>query len=69
MAPVSRYNNDGGIPCDDFIEYHRQCAAGEFDLVAIGRALLADPQWIMKAREGRHMKMESLKSEDLLKML
>lgn len=27
--------------------------AGEFDLVAVGRALLADPEWVKKAREGR----------------
>lgn len=26
--------------------------AGEFDLVGVGRALLADPQWVAKAREG-----------------
>ena len=25
----------------------------EFDLVAVGRALLADPQWPLKVREGR----------------
>lgn len=28
-------------------------AAGEFDIVAIGRALLADPMWVRKVREGR----------------
>jgi 2,4-dienoyl-CoA reductase-like NADH-dependent reductase (Old Yellow Enzyme family) len=26
---------------------------GEFDVVAIGRALLADPEWVSKVREGR----------------
>lgn len=26
---------------------------GEFDLVALGRALLADPEWVRKLREGR----------------
>lgn len=26
---------------------------GEFDLIAVGRALLADPQWAAKVREGR----------------
>jgi 2,4-dienoyl-CoA reductase-like NADH-dependent reductase (Old Yellow Enzyme family) len=25
---------------------------GEFDLVAVGRALLADPEWAVKLREG-----------------
>jgi 2,4-dienoyl-CoA reductase-like NADH-dependent reductase (Old Yellow Enzyme family) len=27
--------------------------AGEFDLIAVGRALLADPDWTDKVREGR----------------
>ncbi len=27
---------------------------GEFDLVAVGRALLNDPQWLAKIRDGRH---------------
>ncbi len=27
--------------------------AGEFDLVAVGRALLADPEWAAKVRDGR----------------
>jgi 2,4-dienoyl-CoA reductase-like NADH-dependent reductase (Old Yellow Enzyme family) len=26
---------------------------GEFDLVAVGRALLQDPAWLEKARQGR----------------
>ncbi len=27
--------------------------AGEFDLVAVGRSLIGDPDWVIKAREGR----------------
>jgi 2,4-dienoyl-CoA reductase-like NADH-dependent reductase (Old Yellow Enzyme family) len=34
-------------------EAARRLEAGEFDLVAIGRALVADPQWTRKVREGR----------------
>ncbi|MBF6332149.1 NADH:flavin oxidoreductase [Nocardia transvalensis] len=30
-----------------------QFERGEFDVVAVGRALLADPQWVDKIREGR----------------
>jgi 2,4-dienoyl-CoA reductase-like NADH-dependent reductase (Old Yellow Enzyme family) len=26
---------------------------GEFDLVALGRVLLADPDWLMKIEQGR----------------
>ncbi|WP_072688041.1 NADH:flavin oxidoreductase [Rhodococcus marinonascens] len=31
----------------------RQYENGEFDLVAVGRALLSDPEWVLKLREGR----------------
>jgi 2,4-dienoyl-CoA reductase-like NADH-dependent reductase (Old Yellow Enzyme family) len=34
-------------------ELVRRMAADEFDLVAVGRALLQDPQWLEKIREGR----------------
>jgi 2,4-dienoyl-CoA reductase-like NADH-dependent reductase (Old Yellow Enzyme family) len=34
-------------------ELLRRMEAGEFDLVAVGRALLADPRWPAKIREGR----------------
>jgi 2,4-dienoyl-CoA reductase-like NADH-dependent reductase (Old Yellow Enzyme family) len=27
---------------------------GEFDLIAVGRVLLSDPQWVEKVRDGRH---------------
>jgi 2,4-dienoyl-CoA reductase-like NADH-dependent reductase (Old Yellow Enzyme family) len=37
-------------PVDELL---RRLAADEFDLVAIGRALLADPEWVLKLREGR----------------
>ena len=31
----------------------RRIDAGEFDLIAVGRALVADPEWVRKIREGR----------------
>tara|TARA_R110002124_G_scaffold74736_2_gene200615 strand:- start:1796 stop:2893 length:1098 start_codon:yes stop_codon:yes gene_type:complete len=39
----------------------KRLEAGEFDLVAVGRALLADPQWVQKIRDGR---MDELKDFD-----
>ena len=36
----------------------KRLEAGEFDLVAVGRALLADPEWVHKIRDGR---MDELK--------
>ena len=34
-------------------ELVRRMANDEFDLIAVGRALLQDPQWLQKVREGR----------------
>ena len=33
-------------------ELERRFARGDFDLVAVGRALLADPNWLQKLRSG-----------------
>ncbi|TAJ74501.1 MAG: NADH:flavin oxidoreductase [Phenylobacterium sp.] len=32
----------------------RMLDRGDFDMVAVGRALLQDPEWVVKIREGRH---------------
>ena len=37
----------------DLAELERRLAAGEFDLVAVGRAILADPEWSAKVRTNR----------------
>jgi len=34
-------------------ELVRRLDREEFDLVAVGRALLQDPQWLVKVRDGR----------------
>ncbi|MGI4020053.1 MAG: NADH:flavin oxidoreductase [Janthinobacterium lividum] len=38
---------------------------GEFDLVAVGRALLADPEWIKKVTEGRSNELKGFTKEAL----
>lgn len=38
---------------------------GEFDLVAVGRALLADPEWASKIRTGRLDELQPMKPEVL----
>lgn len=38
-------------------ELLRRLDRGDFDLVAVGRALLNDPHWVLKIREGRHDKL------------
>lgn len=50
-------------PLDELV---RRYEAGEFDLVAVGRALLADPLWIVKVREGREKEMSDLTPEQIM---
>lgn len=38
---------------------------GEFDLVAVGRALLTDPQWVEKVREGRFDELQAFDEKAL----
>lgn len=46
----------------------KRLAAGEFDIVAVGRALLADPMWVRKVKEGRFDELVPF-SKDVLKTL
>ena len=39
-------------------ELLRRLDRGDFDLVAVGRALLNDPQWVLKVRDGRHAELQ-----------
>ena len=38
----------------------------EFDLIAVGRALLKDPQWAVKVKEGRMDELQSFEKSDLM---
>ncbi|QLF92046.1 NADH:flavin oxidoreductase [Pseudomonas sp. ABC1] len=38
---------------------------GEFDLIAVGRVLISDAQWVNKVREGRTGELEGFKAADL----
>ncbi len=49
-------------PIDDLL---RRFDRGDFDMVAIGRALLSDPEWVQKVKEGRESEMKGFRTEDL----
>lgn len=53
-------------PLDELV---RRYEAGEFDLVAVGRSLLADADWITRVRTGREGDMDDLEPEDFLKWI
>ena len=46
-------------------ELLRRCDRGDFDLVAVGRALLADAEWVRKIREGRSAELIGFSKEAL----
>ena len=48
-------------PIDELL---RRFERGDFDLVAVGRALLADPDWIIKLRDGRLRNNSTLEPGD-----
>lgn len=40
-------------------ELMRRFDRGDFDLVAVGRALISDPDWALKVRDGRTAELSS----------
>lgn len=46
-------------------ELVRRMERREFDLIAVGRALLQDPRWAMKIKEGRHHELMSFSKDAL----
>ena len=49
---IASYGGEGSRPAS-LDELIRRLDREEFDLVAVGRALLQDPQWLLKVRDGR----------------
>jgi 2,4-dienoyl-CoA reductase-like NADH-dependent reductase (Old Yellow Enzyme family) len=52
-AYLSNQDNDNVTIIDNLKIIDEKIKAGEFDYVAVGRALLADPEWAVKLKEGR----------------
>ena len=44
-------------------------SAEKYDMVAVGRALLADPEWVIKIREGRLEDITPYSQESMLKLI
>jgi 2,4-dienoyl-CoA reductase-like NADH-dependent reductase (Old Yellow Enzyme family) len=49
---IASYGGEASKPAP-LDELLRRLERGDFDLVAVGRALLQDPQWVVKIHEGR----------------
>ncbi|MFZ5604813.1 MAG: NADH:flavin oxidoreductase, partial [Pseudomonadota bacterium] len=46
------------VPTRRFDELFTRLQQGEFDLIAVGRALLQDPEWAVKVRQGRFSELK-----------
>lgn len=46
-------------------ELERRFDRGDFDLVAVGRALLGDPEWVSKIKNGRTAELEGFKAASM----
>ena len=54
-----------GVATASIDELGARMAAGEFDLVAVGRALLQDPEWVLKVKAGRYEELQDYDKEAL----
>jgi 2,4-dienoyl-CoA reductase-like NADH-dependent reductase (Old Yellow Enzyme family) len=50
-------------------ELLRRFDRGDFDLVAVGRPLLADPNWVSKIKEGKTSELKGFSKEALAELL
>jgi 2,4-dienoyl-CoA reductase-like NADH-dependent reductase (Old Yellow Enzyme family) len=50
-------------------ELMRRMDRGDFDLVAVGRAILADPEWVKKIRENRTSELRGFTKEALAELV
>ena len=51
---LKSFAGEGTTRADNLGELVRRFERGDFDLVAVGRALLDDPLWVSKVKAGRH---------------
>lgn len=61
---IAAFGGEGSQPAsiDGLLE---RLDRGEFDLVGVGRALLQDPEWVVKIRDGRNDELKSFSREAL----
>ena len=61
---IAAFGGEGSQPAslDGLLE---RLDRGEFDLVGVGRALLQDPEWVVKIREGRTADLKNFEREAL----
>lgn len=58
-----------GVASGSIQELSDRVAKGEFDLVAVGRALLQDPEWVIKIKENRLDELQDFTKASLMKLI
>ncbi len=58
---IGAYSGEGSKPASLY-ELNRRLERGDFDLVAVGRALLQDARWVEKVRDGRSAELMDFES-------
>jgi 2,4-dienoyl-CoA reductase-like NADH-dependent reductase (Old Yellow Enzyme family) len=64
---IAAFQGESSRP-SPLVELLRRFERGDFDLVAVGRALLSDPRWPTKIRENRRDHLRDFTREDLAKL-
>ena len=58
---MSSFASQDGTDVRSLDELERRFDRGDFDLVAVGRALLSDPEWVAKIRDQRTSELQPFK--------
>ena len=61
---IAAFGGEGSEPAS-LDELNRRLDRGDFDLVGVGRALLQDPSWATKVKEGREAELQPFRREAL----
>lgn len=58
-----------GVATQSIDELGARMADQEFDIVAVGRALLQDPEWVIKVKQGRYDELQDYNKASLMKLV
>lgn len=65
---IASFGGEGSQPAA-LDELLRRLDRGDFDLVAVGRALISDPDWALKVRDGRASELSNYSPTALAKLV
>ena len=62
-------SDKAGVASGSIEQLSDRVKAGEFDLVAVGRALLQDPEWVIKVRDNRLDELQDFSKASLMNLV